>query len=155
MVGAGTLVEWWQGGAAAGASLVAGYGSPSLSLRTQFGALTELQKAFDALELSAALGLGWQPEWSEGVRLSASVGVSWLDVAPQAPYEPRGRTAVTAGFAVFELSRPVWFGSWSLIPTARARLFAAERRVNLDGHTALAIRPLAPGLALNLAHSFE
>jgi hypothetical protein len=156
-VGAGPLGEWWQGSIAAGASLDAGYGSPLLSLRLQFGALTQVQQAgaFDALELSAAIGVRTQPGWAQGGRLSASIGASWLDIAPRRPFEPRGGTDVWAGFAALELSRPVWFGSWSLVPSARVRLFAGERRVILDGHTELAIRRLAPGLAVALAHTFE
>jgi hypothetical protein len=83
------------------------------------------------------------------------LGVSRLDVSPRAPYSPLGTTEVWSGFALTELSAPFWFGSWVLAPSARARLFVAERRVTLDGRTELAVPAVAPGFGVHLGYAFE
>jgi hypothetical protein len=123
----------------------------------RLGALTTLSsaEAFDALELSAAASLRWQPAWAYGFVLSSSLGASWLDVTPQEPYEPLGDTAVSAGFASVELSRPAWIGPWVLVPSAGLRLFAAERSVRLDGREELVIGHVAPDVGLRFGRGFE
>jgi hypothetical protein len=156
-ISAGAILEWWQAQTAAGAVLEAGYGAREISFAMRLGALTTLSsaEAFDALELSAAASVRWQPEWAYGFVLSSSLGASWLDVTPQEPYEPRGETAVSAGFASIELGRPAWLGPWVLVPSAGLRLFAAERSVRLDGHEELVIGHVAPDVGLRFGRGFE
>jgi hypothetical protein len=154
---AAAALEFWQPLTAVGASLETSYGTSALALGVRFGALTAVPSAdaFGALELSAGGAVRWQPPWSYGIRLSATLGASWLDVTPRAPYRPSGATRVAAGFAHLELSRPLRFGDFALVPAAGLRLFAAERSVNLDGRAELVIGHAAPGLAVGLAHAFD
>jgi hypothetical protein len=156
-VSVGPLLEWWQRRTAVGASVEAGYGSREFVLVLQAGALTEAPstEAFDALELSASFAVRWQPEWSYGARVSTGIGAGWLRIDPREPYAPQGATQVSAGYALLELSRPVWWGAWALVPRAGVRLFAAERRVTLDGRAELVLGHAAPGVAIGLARAFD
>lgn len=156
-VSGSAALEWWQQQTAAGASAELGYGGRVLSLAFRFGAFTSVPRAeaFGALELGGSLGLRYEPAWAYGVVLSAGLGASWLDITPREPYEPRGSTHVSAAFARLELSRPVRFGPWALLPAAGMRLFPAERRVNLDGRAELVLGHFAPGVALGVGRALE
>jgi hypothetical protein len=156
-VSAGPLVEWWQGQTAVGAVLEAAYGPREVSFALRLSALSSLSPAesFDALELSAAASVRWLPDWAYGLLFSSGLGVSWLDVSPQAPYEPRGATTVAAGLASLELSRPTWFGAWVLVPAAGLRLFAGERTVTLDGRDELVIGHFTPNVGARFGRAFE
>jgi hypothetical protein len=156
-VSGGPALEWWQQRTAVGASLEASYGSRPFAFVVQTGALTAAPStaAFGALELSAALAFRFQPDWSHGARATTGIGAGWLRVDPREPYAPQGATHVSAAYALLELSRPVWWGAWAFVPRAGVRLFAAERRVTLDGRAKLVLGHAAPGVAFGVARAFD
>lgn len=156
-VEAGVALESWSGDAATGPLAGVSYGGPALSLALQLEALLPLRDgaAYRALELSAGIAVRWQPGWLLGVRFSVGVGASWLSAAPREPYESNGPTGVSAGFLTASLCRPIWFGSWGLLPEGGVRLFGGKRSVTLDRDTLLSLPTAAQNLALGLSRRFD
>lgn len=150
-------VESWSGDLAIGGTLGMAYGARRLAATLTFGALAaeSPSQSFGATELHAALGFRYEPAWSLGVRAGASVGGSLLLVRPRSDVKPLGSTSVAAAGCELQLSRPFWFGSWSLVPAARLRLFADERRVTLDAEPRLLLGKLVPGAALGVSYRFR
>jgi len=153
----GAALEWWRSTAAVGAAIETTYGDPFLRFGLKLGALAAVPpaEAFQAVEWNAALGGTWQPAQLQGVRLQAAIGASLLSVGPQHPYRPEGATSTSAGFGLLELSRPLWFGRWALIPELGVRVFAAERRVTLDDDAQLVLGPFVPRVTATLARSLD
>lgn len=153
----GVALEAWNGEPASGALLEASYGGPRLALTWRLGALWPVKsaRAFSARDLEAELGFDWEPPWSRGLRLQAGAGASLLSATPRGAYEPRGVTHVGAGFLLLAIGRPIWLHPWALVPEAGVRLFAGERRINLDSDARLVIGVVTPRLGLSLRRRFD
>lgn len=91
---------------------------------------------FRASEWGAGFELGLAPG-AFGMRAAVQVGVSALLIEPAGAASATWRGSALAGFAGLEVTRPIWFGDWGLLPGAGLRAFSAERTVNLDGEQRL------------------
>jgi hypothetical protein len=155
-IGGGAALELWNGAAAVGPLLRAGYGADGLAFGGSLGALFPLaaSPAFSARDVAGEVGADWQPSWSRGLRLHAGVGGSWLSANPTSPYQPRGATHLGTGLLVLALSRPIWLTRWAVLPELAVRWHTGDRRINLDDDARLLIGRVTPRLSLSLLHRF-
>lgn len=114
------------------------------------------QATFSALEAQVAAEVGVQPAFATGVRLSFALGPSVLFVQPQGELTARGdNTAKASLFAAVHVSRPVWFGSFGLVPKVGLRVFTDERGVTVDGVKELVLSGFVPQLSLGVAYRID
>jgi len=149
---AGFRAEPWSGGSGLGAQLgaehVFGAGFASIQGGYLFGVPSSAQ--FSAREVQFGTQLGWQPPQLLGLRGAFGGGLSVLGVSPAAGVStPSGGTSSTAPFLSVELSRPIRFNAFGLLPMIGMRAFPAARAVQVDGQRAFSVPAVALEASLN------
>lgn len=139
----------------AGVSLARSRGELWGGLRGGFATMTPSRPEFELRQLNLALELGWQPSWGLGVRAQLGWGADLALISPRGQLEPEAGTKVSAWFAETRWCRPIRVGALALVPEVGARLFVADRVVNVDGRPALRIRGVAPNVGLGLAYVLD
>ena len=150
--------ESWPNRWALGGALGVARSTRSLWFGLRAAALrpTTARATFGALEAQVAAEVGVQPAFAAGVRLSLAFGPSVLLVQPQGELTARDdSTAKASLFAAVHASRPVWFGSFALLPDVGLRVFTRERGVKVDGQTQLVLSGFVPQLSLGVAYRID
>jgi hypothetical protein len=152
-ISAGTRAELWHNGGALGGQLglQRKWASMFVAVRAAYLVNVPGPTDFSAHELQLGAEIGLEPQGLLGLRGALGVGSSTFDVTPAAGVSTQNSTSSTLACLSFELSRPVAFGRFALVPALGGRAFSRARRVSVDGQELLAL----PAVALEASLSFS
>jgi len=153
-VSAGLRAEPWSHGWGLGPQLGLEQRLNTAFLAIQGGYLFALPSStqFSAHDLQFGAQIGWQPRPLFGFRGALGVGLSVFGVSPQVGVSAQnGTTRSTLACLSLELSRPIEFGAFALLPNAGLRAFTRSRSVFIDEQEVLALPGLALEAGLSLA----
>jgi len=150
---AGLRAESWSSGSALGGQLGLQQKLDSAFLAVHAGYLVSVPRSaqFSAHELQVGAQIGWQPQPLGGLRAALGVGLSQFGADPASGISVQnGSTSSILPCLSAQLSRPVEFGAFALLPAVGLRAFTRSRSVLIDGQRVLAL----PALALEASLSF-
>ena len=150
---AGPRAELWSHGWGLGAQVGAQHEFGAVFLAVHAGYLLSVPTStqFSAHDLGFGAQLGWQPRALLGFRGALGVGFSVFGASPEAGVSAESGKSSTLPCLSVELSRPVEFGAFALLPAAGARAFARARSVQVDGQEVLALPAVALEASLSVA----
>jgi hypothetical protein len=88
-------------------------------------------------EWTAAGEFGWHSADSLGIRVSARLGLSLLNLDLDDGVATSSGTLKSAGFLELDLSRPIWLGRFGLAPGLGVRAYSAKRALTIEGQPQL------------------
>jgi len=151
---AGIRAEPWRDGSGLGAQLGAEhrFGAGFASIQGAYLFALPSSADFTARELQFGAQLGWQLPPLLRLRAAFGFGVSMLGVNPAPGVSaPGASTSTAAPFLNVEVSRPIEFSAFAVVPALGLRAFPASRAVLVNEQPALKLPAVTFAASLNVA----
>lgn len=150
-------LEAWRHSPAWGGVLGVARRAPPFRYSLRAGLLRPVSQdaAFQVHEFGWSLGLGYEPSFAAGLRVSLSAGASLLLVSPSGTLISRSGTTSVSAFADAELGRSFWLDRLAFEPALGLRWFPSERGVRLDSRARFTLGGLLPRLSVGLSYRLD